>query len=242
MDIRTFETAAEAGLALARRVADALLRTPSLALGVPAGRTPRDAYGELRRLHAAGEADFSRASAFLLDEFAGIDSAHSGSFRRFLTQHLLSGVNLDPARTHSLNGVASDLRAECERYEEAIAAAGGLGLLLLGIGANGHIGFNEPGDSLTARTHRVRLLDSTQRDNAGLFGGDVARVPREALSMGMGTILRADTIAMIATGEGKAAAVERMVRGPLTTTVPASFLQMHRRVEVYLDRAAASAL
>ncbi len=211
-------------------------------LGLPAGRTPVETYTEIRRLHAAGEADFSQATAFLLDEFVGLDSSHAGSFRRFLTEHLLSGINLDPNQTYSLNGVAAELDLECERYEETIAATGGLDLLLLGIGVNGHIGFNEPGDTLAARTHRVALLEATRKDNAGPFGGDPSRVPHAALSIGMGTILRAETIVLLATGERKASAVAGMLRGPVTTTLPASFLQLHRRVEVYLDRAAAAAL
>jgi glucosamine-6-phosphate deaminase len=242
LDVTIFETATEASRAVARRAADALRRVPDLVLGLPAGRTPVDAYTELCRLHSVGEADFSRATAFLLDEFVGLDASQTGSFRRFLTEHLLSGINLDPARTHSLNGIVADPDIECERYEETIAACGGLGLLLLGIGVNGHIGFNEPGDALKARTHRVTLLDSTRAENAGAFGGVATRVPREALSIGMATILRAETIALIATGERKAKAVAEMLRGPLTTQLPASFLQLHRRVEVYLDRAAAVAL
>ena len=227
---------------MARLVADGLRRKPDIVLGLPGGQTPVITYGELRRLHASGEADFSRATAFLLDEFAGLDGAHPGSFRRFLSEHLLSDINLDSARIHALSGVAVDAAVECFRYEEAIISAGGLDLLLLGIGTNGHVGFNEPGATLQSRTHRVRLLESTRRDNAGLFGGDLNRVPTDALSMGMGTILRAEMIVLIATGERKAAAVERMIRGPLTTELPASFLQLHRHVEVYLDRAAASAL
>ena len=211
-------------------------------LGLPAGRTPVEAYTELGRLYSAGEADFAHATAFLLDEFVGLDASNAGSFRRFLTEHLLSGINLSPNQTHSLNGVAPDPDIECERYEETIAASGGLDLLLLGLGVNGHIGFNEPGDTLAARTHRVTLLDSTRAENAGPFGGVASRVPNEALSIGMGTILRAETIVMIATGERKASAVAGMLRGPVTTTLPASFLQLHRRVEVYLDRAAAAAL
>ena len=200
-----------------------------------------ETYTELGRLHSAGEADFSHATAFLLDEFVGLDESHAGSFRRFLTEHLLSGINLNPNQTHSLNGVAPDPDGECERYEETIAAVGGLDLLLLGLGVNGHIGFNEPGQTLAARTHRVTLLDSTRAENAGPFGG-AALVPTEALSIGIGTILRADTIVIIATGARKASAVAGMLRGPVTTTLPASFLQLHRRVEAYLDRAAAAAL
>jgi 6-phosphogluconolactonase/Glucosamine-6-phosphate isomerase/deaminase len=241
LDVTIFETATEASRALARRVADTLRRTPDLVLGLPAGRTPVETYTELGRLHSAGEADFSHATAFLLDEFVGLDESHAGSFRRFLTEHLLSGINLSPNQTHSLNGVAPDPDGECERYEETIAAVGGLDLLLLGLGVNGHIGFNEPGQTLAARTHRVTLLDSTRAENAGPFGG-AALVPTEALSIGIGTILRADTIVIIATGARKASAVAGMLRGPVTTTLPASFLQLHRRVEAYLDRAAAAAL
>lgn len=242
MDVTIYETATEASRALARRVADTLRRTPDLVLGLPAGQTPVETYSEISRLHSAGEADFSQATTFLLDEFVGLDSSQAGSFRRFLTEHLLSRINLDPNRTYSLNGVASDLDVECERYEETIAATGGLDLLLLGIGVNGHIGFNEPGETLVARTHRVTLLETTRRENAGPFGGVASRVPSEALSIGMGTILRAETIVILAIGERKASAVARMLRGPVTTTLPASFLQLHRRVEVYLDRAAAAAL
>jgi glucosamine-6-phosphate deaminase len=242
LDVTIFENAEEAGRALARRVADNLRRTPALVLGLPAGRTPVEAYTELRRLYSVGEVDFSRATAFVLDEFVGLNGSHAGSFRHFIAEQLLSGVNLDPERTHSLNGVTPNPAIECERYEETIASCGGLGLLLLGIGVNGHVGFNEPGATLEARTHRVTLQKSTRRENAGPFGGAVARVPQEALSIGMGTILRAETIVLIATGERKAEAVRGMLRGPLTTRLPASFLQLHRRVEVYLDRAAARAL
>jgi glucosamine-6-phosphate deaminase len=138
--------------------------------------------------------------------------------------------------------VTSDPEVECERYDEAIAGCGGLGLLMLGIGMNGHVGFNEPGATLQARTHRVTLLESTRNENAGPFGGVAARVPKEALSIGMGTILRAEMIVLIATGTRKAHAVQAMLRGPLTTRLPASFLQLHRRAEVYLDREAAAAL
>jgi glucosamine-6-phosphate deaminase len=241
LDVTIFENAEGASRALARRVSEALQRSPDLALGLPAGRTPVATYAELRRLHSTGEADFSQASAFLLDEFVGLAALHAGSFRRFITEHLLSAVNFAPERTHGLDGLA-DPDAECERYEAAIAAAGGLDLVLLGIGVNGHIGFNEPGEALSARTHCVTLLDSTRVENAGLFGGVPAHVPKEALTIGMGTILRAETIALIATGERKAKAVSAMLHGPLTTRSPASLLQLHRRVEVFLDRPAAAAL
>jgi glucosamine-6-phosphate deaminase len=239
-DVAIFENGAAASLALAQRVVDALRQTPDLVLGLPAGRTPVATYAELCRLHSAGEADFSQATAFILDEFVGLGASHIGSFRRFVGDHFLSRVNLDPRRIHSLDGLA-DPDVECERYDKAIAAQGGLHLLLLGIGVNGHVAFNEPAAALSAHTHRVTLLESTRLENAAPFGAP-DRVPGEALTIGMGTILRAGTVALIATGERKAKAVAGMLHGPVTTRLPASFLQLRHRVEIYLDRAAASAL
>ena len=240
MLIHTFDTDRDVARALAAHVAAMLRERPSLVLGLPTGRTPVPAYEELRRLHAAGSVTFAQATTFNLDEFVGVDAAHPGSFRQFMERHLFAGIDLRPERIHFLDGMAADLDVECARYERDIAAAGGIDLQLLGIGANGHIGFNEPAEELTASTHRVVLHGGTRRDNAALFGGDPDRVPREALSMGMGTILKAAAIVLVATGERKATCVERVVRGPVTTKVPASFLQLHRRVALYLDRAAAS--
>ena len=242
MELKIFDRAEDAAIALAKRIATALAEHADLVLGLPTGRSPIAAYAELRRMHAAGEIDFSRASTFNLDEFAGIGAAHTGSFRRFMDEHLFDAVNVDRARVHFLDGSAADLDAECDRYESEIERAGGIDLQLLGIGANGHIGFNEPGDELVARTHRVILHEVTRRENAALFGGRPENVPREALSMGMATILKTRRIVLIATGERKASCVERTVRGPLTTRLPASFLQTHRHVELFLDRASASRL
>jgi len=240
--IHIFDTPGDVAAALARRVADALAPRPDLVLGLPTGRTPIAMYAELRRLHAAGEADFSHAVTFNLDEFAGVEPAHPGSFRQYMETHLFGAVNLPRDRIHFLDGAAPDLDAECRRYEQEIEAYGGIDLQILGIGANGHIGFNEPGEQLLARTHRVTLADSTRRDNAALFGGDQARVPREALSMGMGTILKARALILVAMGERKATWIERTINGPVTTRLPASFLQLHRRADLYLDRDAARLL
>jgi glucosamine-6-phosphate deaminase len=242
VNIRVFENEELVAQALARRVASALRERPSIVLGLPTGRTPIAMYEKLRRLHSEEGLSFARASTFNLDEFVGVNPGHPGSFRHFMEQHLFGRVDLHPERIHFLDGMASDLDAECERYERDISAAGGIDLQLLGIGANGHIGFNEPGEELMANTHHAALHDGTRRDNASQFGNDLTKVPREALSMGMGTILKAGALILAATGERKARCIERMVRGPVTTRLPASFLQMHRAVDVYLDRPAASLL
>lgn len=227
---------------LAARVGRALAETPDLVVGLPTGRTPLLLYEELVALHAAGRADFSRVRTFNLDEFLGIPPGHPGSYRAFMRRYLFDHVNADPSRTNFLDGAAADPLEECERYEREIDAAGGIGLQILGIGTNGHIGFNEPAPELEARTHRVTLKPETRRSNAALFEGDPARVPAEALSMGMGTILQARRAVLIATGATKARCVERLVNGPITTLLPASFLQLHRNAEIYLDQEAAELL
>jgi glucosamine-6-phosphate deaminase len=227
---------------LAQQVAEALARNPRLVLGLPTGRTPVRFYHELAQLAAQGEADFSAASTFNLDEFLGIPPSHPGSYRQFMETHLFSRVNLRPERIHFLNGAAPDPERECWRYEEAIAEAGGIDIQILGIGTNGHIGFNEPAPELKSRTHRVQLTAETRRSNAQLFGGDPSAVPAEALSMGMATILQAEAVVLLATGRSKADCIERVVHGPLSTALPASFLQLHHDVEIILDKAAAERL
>jgi glucosamine-6-phosphate deaminase len=228
--------------ALARRLAGEVRASPDIVLGLPTGRTPLELYAELVRLHAAGEIDFSRVTTFNLDEFLGIPAEHPGSYRSFMQRYLFQHVNIDPTRVHFLNGAAPDPSAECERYEREIDAVGGIDLQIIGIGTNGHIGFNEPAQELEARTHRVTLKPETRRSNAALFGGDPGQVPVEALSMGMGTILQARVVVLLATGAAKANCVERVVQGPITTALPASFLQLHRHAELMLDEPAASAL
>jgi glucosamine-6-phosphate deaminase len=240
--VRIFSTADAAAGALAAHIARAVAANRALVLGLPTGRTPIPLYRELTARADRGAIDFSGATTFNLDEFLGLRPDHRGSYRAFMQAHLFDRVNLTPRRIHFLNGLAADPLRECARCERRIALAGGIDLLVLGLGANGHIGFNEPAARLRARTHRTRLTMRTRRANRFLFGGDVRRVPRDALSMGMVTILHARRIVMLATGRGKARAVAAMIRGPLTTRVPASLLQVHRDVEVWLDRAAAQAL
>lgn len=242
MTIAVFDQEAALAAALARRVADAISRTPSLVLCLPTGRTPLALYAELRALTRAEDLDWSRVRTFNLDEFVGLGPDDETSYRRFMDRQLFEHVNLAPQAIHFLDGRAADPVEECARYERAIADAGGIDLQVLGIGANGHVGFNEPGESLDARTHRVTLLERSRADNAWWFGGELHKVPSEALSMGMATILGARAIVLMATGEGKAEAVEAMVKGRLTTRLPASFLQLHPDATVMLDEGAASGL
>ena len=242
MRIRTFRTAELLGRALAADIARVLGADPSVVLGLPTGRTPISLYRELVRLHRQGRADFSRATTFNLDEFLGIDPRDPHSYRAFMQRHLFGHVNLPARRAQFLNGVARGVERECLRYERAIARAGGIAVQILGLGVNGHIGFNEPARGLIADTHRTRLKPGTRRANAALFGGRASAVPRDGLSMGMATILRAKRIVLVATGANKARAVRRMVEGPVTPRLPASFLQLHRCAEIWLDRAAATRL
>jgi glucosamine-6-phosphate deaminase len=238
MTVRIFETAAQASSAAARIIARQLTLNPASVLGLPTGRTSAPVYKELVRLRP----DFSYAQTFNLDEFVGLSALNKRSFHAFMDRHLFCRVNLPEGGVHFLNGAADNLDAECARFERAIARAGGIDLLVLGIGANGHIGFNEPGPALVARTHRARLTAATRRANAGLFASRPALVPREALSMGMGTILAARAIVLIATGRSKARAIKAMHSGRITTSLPASFLQLHHHVTLVLDRMAAGGL
>lgn len=234
MTIERFDNEDALAAALATRVLDAIIAKPALVLGLPTGRTPHALYRELRERRS----DWSGVRTFNLDEFVGLDAVHPGSYRAFMQAELFEHLNIPAANIGMLNGRAPDLKGECRRYEAAIAAAGGIDLQILGIGANGHIGFNEPADGLCAHTHIADLEQNSREANAQLFGGDWSAVPERALSMGMATILGARHIVLMATGAGKANAVFGMVEGLITPRVPASFLQVHPRVTLMLDQAA----
>jgi glucosamine-6-phosphate deaminase len=219
-------------------VCTAIADRPTLVLGLPTGRTPLAFYEQMRERAREQPVDWSAVRTFNLDEFVAVAEGAPGRYRAYMERELFAHVNLQPEHIGFLNGAAADLDAECERYERAIADAGGMDLIILGIGGNGHIGFNEPGPALPARTHRARLEPSTRASNQALFGGSLEQVPTDALSMGMATILQARRVVLIATGVRKAAAVRRMLEGPITTELPASFLQLHPKVTVMLDPAA----
>jgi glucosamine-6-phosphate deaminase len=239
--VTVFPDEQTAARVVAVRLANALQDKPDLVFGLATGRTPIALYDELARVTVSRNLDWSAATTFNLDEFVGLGPEDPGSYRRFMQEHLFRHTNLRPERINFLVGNA-DPDAECDRYERTIAAAGGIDVQILGIGTNGHIGFNEPGPGLEARTHRVTLTIETRRSNAALFGGRLEQVPAEALSMGMATILQARTLILLAHGDRKAQCVAALVHGPLTTELPASFLQLHGDVDLILDTAAASAL
>lgn len=232
------DSGAEQAALLATAIVDLLGARRSLVLGLPTGRTPLPLYEELARRSPAGGVDWSHARTFNLDEWVGVPGTHASSYRAYMQRHLFDHINLPARQVHFLDGAASDLDAECRRYERAIADRGGIDLLVLGLGRNGHIGFNEPAAQLQTRTHRTRLTDETRASNAWLFGGQVDQVPTEALSMGMGTIFESRAIAVMAAGVEKERAVAGMVLGPLTMALPASLLQLHGNVTAYLDREA----
>lgn len=218
-----------------------LQRKPASVLGLATGSTPLGLYRELIALHGAGRIDFSHARSFNLDEYLGLDPDHSQSYAHFMREHLFQHVNFAPGATHLPSGLAADFEAEAARYENAIRRSGGIDLQLLGLGANGHIGFNEPSSSLTSRTRIKTLAPQTIEDNARFFG-DRAHVPRHVITMGIGTIMEARHCLVLAIGPAKAEAVAQMVEGPISANWPASALQMHPSCTLMVDEAAAKSL
>ena len=238
MRVTVLTSADAVAAAAAAQVANTIVTIRRPVLGLPTGRTPVAMFARLR----AARLDWRDVRTFNLDEFEGLAPDHPGSFRYYMDEQLFAAVDLPRAQIEFPRGDTADAAAECARYDRAIEAAGGIDLLVCGLGANGHIGFNEPGPVLWAATHLATLHEETRAANAEPFGGDVGAVPPRALTIGMTAILRARRILVLATGRSKAAAVAAMVAGPLTTAVPASWLQVHGAVEVLLDPAAATAL
>lgn len=216
--------------------------TPDAVLGLATGRTMERVYAHLVAMHEQDGLDLSRCRTFNLDEYIGVPPADSHSYRYYMNQHLFRRVNIDLRNTHLPDGMAKDLKAACREYESSIARCGGIDLQLLGIGVSGHIGFNEPLSALNSRTRDKALTPATLRQNAPLFDGDPNRVPRRALTMGVGTILEARSLLVVVTGEEKADIVAKAVEGPITSMVSASAIQLHRDCKVIVDEAAATRL
>jgi glucosamine-6-phosphate deaminase len=241
VEVVIVRSAAEAGALVGGAVAALVQQRPDAVIGLATGSSPQPVYRELARRCAAGEVSLARARAFLLDEYVGLPPSHGQGYRRVIARELEQHVDLAPGAVCGPDAWADDLLAACRSYEEAIAAAGGIDLQLLGIGGDGHVGFNEPGSSLASRTRIKTLTDRTRADNARFFAS-IEEVPRHVVTQGIGTILEARHVALVALGAAKAEAVARAVEGPVTAMVPGSALQLHPHVTVVVDEAAASRL
>lgn len=209
-------------------------------LGLATGGTPVGLYGELAKQHRQG-LDFSGVTTFNLDEYIGLDALHPASYRFFMEQHLFSQINVCPENIHIPNGKAEDMHKECSDYERTIREHGGIDLQLLGIGRNGHIGFNEPGTEFGMETHIIKLTEDTRQANARFFAS-IAEVPTMAVSMGIKSIMKAKKILLLANGADKAEAVAKAVRGPVCKELPASILQLHPDISLVLDKDSAALL
>lgn len=225
----------------AYQIVNQVKHLPGTVLGLATGGTMEAVYARLIACYRAGEISFAQSQSFNLDEYVGLPPDHPRSYWRYMREQLFDHVDFPKGATHLPRGDATDPDAEADAYERAIAAAGGIGLQLLGLGANGHIGFNEPTSSLASLT-RIKTLTRSTRDANARYFDTPAEVPRQAITMGIGTILNADEVVLLAYGEGKAEAVAAMIEGPLSAACPASALQLHRKATIVLDQAAASRL
>ncbi len=216
-------------------------KKPRTVLGLPTGSTPEGLYSRLVEEHRKGGLDFSTVTTFNLDEYLGLGPDHEQSYRHYMQKRLFGRININEEHTHIPDGLARDTDRCCRDYEHLIESVGGIDLQVLGIGRDGHIGFNEPGGSLASRTRVVVLAPETVEDNSRFFSS-VDEVPQLAVSMGLGTISDARRCVLLACGEQKAEAIEQSVEGPVTAMVPASVLQMHPETTLIVDEAAASRL
>lgn len=232
---------AAAAYLVARIMARELRANPHLVMGLATGRTMESVYEELVRMHRDEGLDFSLCHTFNLDEYVGLGAGAAGSYRDYMNRHLFSRVNIDPRDTHLPDGTAPDLDAECRQYEALIQKFGGIDLQLLGIGRAGHIGFNEPLSALRSRTRVKQLTPTTILQNAPMFGRP-GKVPRRAITMGVGTILECRRCVLLATGGEKAGIIAKAVEGPITSMISATALQLHASCTVVVDEAAASEL
>jgi len=230
-----------AAFLVARIVAHDLRANSHLVLGLATGTTMERVYRNLVRMHKDEHLDFSLCSTFNLDEYVGLFPTDQNSYRHYMEHHLFRHVNIDVRNTHLPNGMADNLDEECRQYERLIQRFGGIDLQLLGIGKAGHIGFNEPLSALRSRTRVKALTPTTMTQNSALFGGE-DKMPRRAITMGVGTIIEARRCVLLATGSSKAAVLAQAVEGPITSMVTASALQLHPRCTVVVDEEAATEL
>jgi glucosamine-6-phosphate deaminase len=241
MEVIIKDTYEEVSAAAAKVIANLVHNKPDAVLGLATGSTPLGLYKELIRMHKAEGLNFSKVTSFNLDEYVGIPPAHPSSFHSYMWAHIFSNINLPKERINIPDGLAADIPASCRKYEQAIRSAGGIDIQILGIGTNGHIGFNEPSSSLSSRTRIKTLTEETRREAAAAFGGEEA-VPTHVITMGLGTIMESRMCLLLAFGRKKARSVARAAEGPVTAMVPGSVLQMHPRAILVVDQEAAAEL
>jgi glucosamine-6-phosphate deaminase len=241
MEVIVHPTYEEMSRAAAQEVVSVLNAKPNAVLGMATGSTPLGVYQELVRLHRRGEIDFAHVTTFNLDEYVGLPVTHPQSYHHFMHENFFRHINIPPQNVHIPSGTTTNYAAFCAWYEERIRQCGGIDLQILGIGSDGHIAFNEPGSSLSSRTRLKTLAKSTIDDNARFFK-DRSEVPIYAITMGVGTIMEARDVLLLANGEKKASAIAQAVEGPVTSMITASALQLHPSTRVYLDEAAAGQL
>ena len=222
-------------------MAGVIKNNPKAILGLATGSSPMGMYKELIKMNKEGEIDFSNITTVNLDEYVGLSGDHPQSYRYFMNENLFNHINIDKKNTYVPNGLAQNIEEECKNYDNKIAQLGGTDVQLLGIGNNGHIAFNEPDENLVSGTHLTNLTNDTIEANARFFDS-IDEVPKTALTMGLGGIMKSKKIVVIASGESKAEAVKAMVSGKISTKMPASMLQMHSNVTVIVDEAAAKLL
>lgn len=225
----------------ANEMASVVKNNPKAILGLATGGSPIGMYKELIKMNKEGEIDFSNVTTVNLDEYVGLSGDHPQSYRYFMNENLFNHINIDKKNTYVPNGLAKNIEEECKNYDNKIENLGGTDVQLLGIGNNGHIAFNEPDEDLVSGTHLTNLTQDTIQANARFFDS-IDEVPKTALTMGLGGIMKSKKIIVIASGESKAEAVKAMVNGKISTKMPASMLQMHRDVVVIVDEAAAKLL
>jgi glucosamine-6-phosphate deaminase len=242
MEVVILEDPQQIGTIAADAIEALLLRKPTAVLGLATGSSPLTIYDELADRYEAGGLSFRQARGFTLDEYVGLPADHPERYRNVIDAVFVSRVDFAPGAVAGPDGLADDIPAACADYERAIEAAGGVDLQILGIGTDGHIGFNEPGSSLSSRTRIKTLTHQTRIDNARFFGGNVDLVPTHCLTQGLGTIMAARHVILVATGRTKAEAVHQLVEGPVSAMWPATILQHHRHVTVLLDGSAARRL
>jgi glucosamine-6-phosphate deaminase len=241
MEIIILPTPSDVGRAAAAQIASLVAAEPTAVLGLATGSSPLGIYAELARRVASKQLDFGRVRAFALDEYVGIPETHPQSYASVIRTEVVEPLRMDAALVRVPDGRAADLEAACEAYEADIRAAGGIDLQILGIGANGHIGFNEPTSSFASRTRIKTLAPRTLADNARFFDS-TDEVPTHCLTQGLGTIMEAKHVVLVAQGEQKAEAIAAAVEGPVSSMWPGSILQHHRRATIIVDEAAARSL